>query len=78
MEVGRYTNSLRTDTTEDYKLLVFLFFGTILFSQPFFFCKNMKIFVPVIIKNLCCKDWSRKLIYDTYGGMKRSIFCKKV
>ena len=46
--------------------------------ESLFFCKNMKIFVPVIIKNLCCKDWSRKLIYDTYGGMKRSIFCKKV
>ena len=30
-----------------------------------FFCKNMKKFVPVIIKKLCCKDWSRKLIYDT-------------
>ena len=40
MEVGRYTNSLRTDTTEDYKLLVFLFFGTILFSQPFFFLQK--------------------------------------
>ena len=38
----------------------------------------LRTFVPVIIKNLCCKDWSRKLIYDTYGGMKRSIFCKKV